>query len=123
MDCTLLLLPRMSIGDSEPVDGESGSRPWVLLHLRVSVHDDSLCPNRACVWPRWSTIALTPMFRLLVIRRHDPLLTVVLTNIRWCLGGSPVSVVTTLRGVKVLRHLRLVDPSFLEERLDVVQTL
>lgn len=63
------------------------------------------------------------MFRLLVIRRHDPLLTVVLTNIRWCLGESPVSVVTTLLGVQVLKHLRLVDPSLLGERLEVEQTL
>lgn len=63
------------------------------------------------------------MFRLLVIRRQDPLLTVVLTNIRWCLGESPVSVVTTLLGVKVLKHLLLVDPSLLDARLVVLQTL
>lgn len=63
------------------------------------------------------------MFRLLVIRRQDPLLTVVLTNIRWCLGESPVSVATTLLGVKVLKHLLLVDPSLLDARLVVLQTL
>lgn len=68
-------------------------------------------------------MALTPMFRLLVIRSHDPLLTVVLTKIRSCLGESWPKVVTTLLGVQVLKHLRLVDPSRLEERLDVEHRL